>query len=64
MFGRTTCGNTQAYLNGLQADLTDLQDSGVDVLVSLDGCFVDSDIWTMEETIPGYRYTYFNQNLM
>ena len=64
VFGRDTCGNTQAFLRAFSDSLPQLQQAGVDVLVSLDHVNTQDAVREMEDLIPGYRYCYDNSSLM
>lgn len=64
VFGGNECPNTMAYLSGMQENLSELQAAGVDVLVSLEGCTTVDSLRLMEESLPGYRYTYSDTDLL
>ncbi len=64
IFGRTTCGNTRAFLQGMSESVPEINSAGVDVLVSLIDSTSVEDVLGMEQDFPGFRFAYDNQSLM
>lgn len=58
IFGRTTCMNTRGLLSMLSPHLSDIYDSGVDVLVSMVDAADPEDLEAIEALYPGFHYAY------
>ena len=64
IIGRTVCSNTLNLLSRLSGQLSDLNDDGVEVLVSMNDAEKASDLSGVMSDLPGYRYTYNCGDLM
>ena len=58
IFGRETCGNTQALLRNLHPEVETLKEKGIQVLVNLDGTYVPEDYESIRQDYPNFSYTY------
>jgi len=64
IFAQPGSTNTAALLNGFAGEVEELNNNGVEVLVSVYQAEDAGDIFAMEEQHPGYKYTYDQSSLM
>ena len=64
IFGRESCGNTQALLRTLENHTAALEKRGIQVLISMEGTFVPEDMKAIRSAYPSFSYVYDDGILM
>ncbi len=64
IFGREGCINTRGLLERLEAELEDLHDNGIEVLISVENAETYEDILAVKQDYPSFYYCYEQQDLM
>lgn len=64
IFGRETCGNTQALMYELHPQVKALKEQGIQVFVSLNGIDVASGFDSVRQEYPDFTYTYYDMFLL
>ena len=64
IFGREGCLNTRGLLDSLQSHLSELEASGVEVMINVEGASTKEDFGFLEEEYSDFIYTYWDYSLM